>query len=314
MKNYKGTREAFANALMDIAATDSRALLISADSLKAMRATNFADIYPQRYIECGISEQNAVLVASGLASVGLVPFVATYAGFITMRACEQVRTYCAYPNMNVKFIGINGGLLGGEREGVTHQFIEDLGILRSIPNITILTPADQHQVYHAVKKAMEIEGPVYIRCASGREPVVYDEITPFEVSKIRILKKYGSDVAIFVSGYLCDRALRAAEQLKTEGINVTLVDVSTLKPIDGEGIIEILKECGGAVTVEDHNIFGGLGSAIAELSAERCPVKISCIGIRDCFAESGHSDVLLDAYSMSVQDIISAAKKLIATS
>ena len=310
MSKYKGTREAFANALTDIARSDDRAVLVSADSLKAMRATNFADEYPERYIECGISEQNAVLVASGLASCGLVPFVATYAGFMTMRACEQMRTYCAYPNMNVKFIGINGGLLGGEREGVTHQFIEDLGIVRAIPGITVLTPADQYQVYGAVKAAVEIEGPVYIRCASGREPVVYDESVPFEFGKIRILKEYGNDAAVFCSGYIMDRALQAAEELRAKGINVTLVDVSTLKPLDVEGVTAVLKKCGRAVTVEDHNIIGGLGSAIAETAAVHCPAQMRFVGIQDTFAESGAAAQLLDAYGMSVQDIVKAVEEL----
>ena len=310
MMKYSGSREAFTAALLDIAEKDDRAMLVSADSLKAMRATKCAEQYPDRYVECGISEQDAVLVASGLASCGLVPFVGTYGGFITMRACEQMRTYCAYPNMNVKLIGINGGLLGGEREGVTHQFIEDLGIVRTIPNITVLTPADQYQVYGAVKAAMEIDGPVYVRCASGREPVVYDESVPFTFGKIRVLKNYGDDVAIFAAGYLMNRAVQAAEDLKAQGISATLVDVSTLKPIDEQGVAEVLARCKRAVTVEDHNVIGGLGSAIAETAAKLCPTPMAFIGVQDRFAESGAADALLDAYGMSADAIVKAAKEL----
>ncbi|WP_066452478.1 transketolase family protein [Anaerotruncus rubiinfantis] len=310
MMKYSGSREAFTAALLDIAEKDDRAMLVSADSLKAMRATKFAEQYPDRYVECGISEQDAVLVASGLASCGLVPFVGTYGGFITMRACEQMRTYCAYPNMNVKLIGINGGLLGGEREGVTHQFIEDLGIVRTIPNITVLTPADQYQVYGAVKAAMEIDGPVYVRCASGREPIVYDESVPFTFGKIRVLKNYGDDVAIFAAGYLMNRAVQAAEDLKAQGISATLVDVSTLKPIDEQGVAEVLARCKRAVTVEDHNVIGGLGSAIAETAAKLCPTPMAFIGVQDRFAESGAADALLDAYGMSADAIVKAAKEL----
>ena len=310
MMKYSGSREAFTAALLDIAEKDDRAMLVSADSLKAMRATKFAEQYPDRYVECGISEQDAVLVASGLASCGLVPFVGTYGGFITMRACEQMRTYCAYPNMNVKLIGINGGLLGGEREGVTHQFIEDLGIVRTIPNITVLTPADQYQVYGAVKAAMEIDGPVYVRCASGREPVVYDESVPFTFGKIRVLKNYGDDVAIFAAGYLMNRAVQAAEDLKAQGISATLVDVSTLKPIDEQGVAEVLARCKRAVTVEDHNVIGGLGSAIAETAAKLCPTPMAFIGVQDRFADSGAADALLDAYGMSANAIVKAAKEL----
>ena len=308
MSSYHGTREAFATALVELAQQDARAMFVSADSLKAMRATAFAEQFPDRYVECGISEQDAVLVASGLASCGLVPFVGTYGGFMTMRACEQMRTYCAYPDMNVKFVGINGGLLGGEREGVTHQFIEDLGIVRAIPNITVLTPADAEQVYGAVKAAMDIPGPVYIRCASGREPVVYDESVPFKFGKLRLVRQYGTDVAVFCSGYLMSRAILAAEQLEAEGIHAVLADVSTLKPLDDEGVVRLLSGCGAAVTVEDHNIIGGLGSAISEVAARLCPTPIEFVGIADNFAESGPADALLDAYGMGVQDIVNSAK------
>jgi transketolase len=311
MSNYKGTREAFARALIEMSETDQRLIFVSPDSLKAMRATEFAEKYPERYIEVGIAEQNSVDVAAGLASCGLIPFVATYAGFITMRACEQVRTFVSYPRLNVKMIGINGGMLGGEREGVTHQFYEDLGILRSIPGITVITPADESQVYGAVKACVDIDGPVYIRCASGREPVVYDRSIPFEFGKIRILKEYGSDVAIFASGFIMNRAIAATENLKSMGINATLVDVSTLKPIDVEGIVKVLDKCKAAVTIEDHNIIGGLGSAIAETVVENRPVPIVRVGLQDQFPQSGTPDMLLDHYGLSIDDILGAVKKVI---
>lgn len=311
MSSYHGTREAFAAALIELAQQDARTMFVSADSLKAMRATAFAEQFPDRYVECGISEQDAILVASGLASCGLVPFIGTYGGFMTMRACEQMRTYCAYPNMNVKFIGINGGLLGGEREGVTHQFIEDLGIVRAIPNITVLTPADAEQVYGAVKAAMEIDGPVYIRCASGREPSVYTDDVPFTFGKLRVLRDYGTDVVLFCSGYLMSRAIQAAGQLEAEGIHAVLADISTLKPLDTDSVCGLLASCGAAVTIEDHNVIGGLGSAIAETAARLCPTPVEFVGIPDTFAESGHAEALLDAYGMGVQDIMAAAKRVI---
>lgn len=311
MSNYKGTREAFARALIEMSENDSRLIFVSPDSLKAMRAVEFAERYPDRYVEVGIAEQNALDVAAGMASSGLIPFVATYGGFITMRACEQMRTFIAYPNLNVKMIGINGGLLGGEREGVTHQSIEDLGILRTIPGITVLTPCDESQVYGAVKACVNIEGPVYIRCGSGREPVVYDRNIPFVFGKIRILKEYGNDVVIFSSGFIMDRSLEATEQLKNQGIMVTLIDVSTLKPIDVDGVTEVLKKCGAAVTVEDHNIIGGLGSAVAETSVENYPVPVIRVGLKDVFPQSGVPIELLDYYEIGVKDIIAAAKKSI---
>ncbi|HBE77961.1 MAG TPA: transketolase [Firmicutes bacterium] len=311
MSQYKGTREAFARALIEMSETDNRLMFVSPDSLKAMRATEFAEKFPERYIEVGIAEQNALDVAAGLASSGLIPFVGTYGGFITMRACEQMRTFVAYTHMNVKMIAINGGLLGGEREGVTHQFFEDLGIVRSIPGITVITPADESQVYGAVKACVDIEGPVYIRCASGREPVVYDRNVPFEFGKIRILKEYGHDAAIFASGFIMDRAIAAAEKLNNEGIKVTLADVSTLKPIDVEGITKILEKCRAAVTVEDHSIIGGLGSALAETASENCPVHLARVGLKDVFPQSGKPNALLDYYGIGIIDIIDAVKKVV---
>lgn len=312
MGNYKGTREAFTSALMELSENDSRYMLVSPDSLKAMRATAFAEKYPRQYIEVGIAEQNAVAVAAGLASCGLVPFVATYAGFITMRACEQVRTFVAYPGLNVKFVGINGGLFGGEREGVTHQFFEDLGIVRAIPGITVIAPADAHQVYHAVKAAAVVEGPVYIRAGSGREHVVYDPETPFELGKIRVLKEYGSDVALFANGFVLSRVIEAARILREDGIKVTLADVHTLKPIDTVGITAVLRNCGAAVTVEDHNIIGGLADAVAKVSTENCPVLIERVGLQDVFPGSGAAEDVLDYYGMSVSDIIQAVKRALA--
>lgn len=311
MSKYKGTREAFTRALIEMAETDDRFLLVSPDSLKAMRATSFADKFPERYIEVGIAEQNAVAVAAGLASSGLVPYVATYAGFITMRACEQLRTFVAYPQLNVKFIGINGGIFGGEREGVTHQFFEDLGIVRSIPGITVVAPADEHQVYHAVKAIAKIDGPVYLRAGSGREHVVYGEDVPFELGKIRVLREYGNDVALFANGFILNRAIEAAEILNTKGIKVTLADVHTLKPIDGEAITGILQRCGAAVTVEDHNIIGGLADAISLVSTENWPVPIERVGLQDVFPGSGAAEEVLDCYGMSVNDIVNAVMKVL---
>lgn len=311
MSKYTGTREAFTQALIDMAETDDRFLLVSPDSLKAMRATSFADRFPDRYIEVGIAEQNAVAVAAGLASCGLVPFVATYAGFITMRACDQLRTFVAYPQLNVKFVGINGGIFGGEREGVTHQFFEDLGIVRSIPGITVVAPADAHQVYHAVKAIAKIDGPVFLRAGNGREHVVYSEDAPFELGKIRVLREYGNDAALFASGFVLNRAAQAAEILNGRGIKVTLADVHTLKPIDNEAIAGLLQKCGAAVTVEDHNIIGGLADAVAMVSTEHCPVPIGRVGLQDIFPGSGPAEEVLDFYGMAVDDIVNAVVKVL---
>lgn len=302
MAAYQGTREAFAQALIEAAAEDKRLMFVSPDSLKAMRAVKFAELYPKQYVEVGIAEQEAVDVASGLAAAGLIPFVGTYAGFLTMRACEQMRTFVAYPNLNVKFIGINAGLLGGEREGVTHQFYEDIGILSNIPNFTIFTPADAEQTYEAVKAAIQIEGPVYIRAGSGREPAIYEDGTPFSMDGVRILKEYGNDVLILSSGFVLNRVLEAAERLHEAGIHVTVGDVNIINKKNPEILLSEIKKAKRIVTVEDHNIHGGLGAYISQLVVENDPKFVKRIGLTT-FGESGPADELADYYGFSPEQI-----------
>ncbi len=308
----ESTRLGFRDSLIELAEKDSRIVLVCSDSALIIKAELFKEKYPDRFFDVGIAEQNAVCVAAGLASCGLIPFFVTYAGFITMRACEQIRTFVAYPGLNVKFVGANGGMASGEREGVTHQFFEDIGILRTISGITVVVPSDASQVKAAVKAVANTDGPSYIRIGSGRDPVVEENgEVPFELGKIRILKNYGNDVAIFVTGFLTNRALEAANLLKKEGVNAIVIDVHTIKPIDTKSIISILMKTGAAVTVEDHNIIGGLGSTIAEVSSEEIPIPLVRIGLRDLYPESGYPELLLDKYKIGVTDIINASKKVI---
>lgn len=310
--NTANTREAFVSALMELAAEDPKVLLVCADSLKAIRGTGFAQKYPERFFDVGIAEQNAVGFAAGLASCGFLPFFSTYAGFITMRACEQVRTFVAYPQLNVKFVGLNGGIHGGEREGVTHQFFEDLGIMRTIPGIEVLVPADAGQVRKATKAMARRAGPTYLRVGSGREPVIFDEAFPFELGKARVIVDYGSEASLFSNGPILQRVLRAAEDLARQGLKTTVVEVHTLKPLDVQTISGILRRTGAAVTVEDHNIIGGLGSAIAEVIAENTPGPLVRVGLKDCFPESGEAEALLDGYGMGVTDIMRAVREAVA--
>ncbi len=307
MAGYKGTREAFAQALLDLAKEDHRVVFVSPDSLKAMRSTKFAELYPENYIEVGIAEQGAVDTAAGLAASGLVPFVGTYAGFLTMRACEQMRTFVAYPNLGVKFVGINAGLLGGEREGVTHQFYEDLGIVSSIPGITIFTPADGNQTYHAVRAAYEMEGPVYVRAGSGREPDVYKKDDLFSGEGVTIWKEYGHDVLLLSSGFVLDRVLEAAEILREEGVGVTAADINILYGKNDSRIIEEMGKAKTIVTVEDHNINGGLGSYISRLVTENDPKYVTRIALTS-FGESGPAKELADHYGFSPAAIAEKAK------
>ena len=306
MKDFKGTREAFAAALIDLAEKDKDVMLVSSDSLKAMRATEFADRFPAQYVEVGIAEQAAVAAAAGMAASGLTPFVATYAGFLTMRACEQMRTFTAYPNLNVTFVGINAGLIGGEREGVTHQFYEDLGILSSIPNFTIFTPADAAQTYHAMREAYRVKGPVYIRAGSGREPDVYEKSALFNPDGVTVLKDYGTDAVLFASGFVLDRVLAAADILRDGGVKVTVADVNILNGDDAK-LLDVMKRSGKLFTVEDHNINGGLGSRVCQLACENAPASVKRIGLNR-FPESGPAKELADHYGFSPEAIAATVK------
>ena len=304
----KSTREAAMQAILEAARRDDKIVIVSPDAVSAARATKFRDEFPDRVIEVGIAEQDAVDIAAGLATTGMKPIVVSYAGFLTMRACEMIRTFVAYPGLNVKLIGLNGGMLGGEREGVTHQFYEDVGILRSMPGVKILCPADAQQAYLAAAAMMELDGPVYLRLGSGREPEVFPDDTPFAYGKIRQGQRYGDDVAIFASGFIMDRAIEALDKLKEQGINGTLVDVSTIKPMDSAGVTEVLRRCGCAVAVEDHNIYGGMSSAICEVACHYYPCRVLRLGLRDVYPRSGKAAELLDAYGLAVKDIVKAAK------
>ena len=305
----KSTREAAMLAIQELARKDDKIVIVAPDSVAAARATKFREEFPDRVIEVGIAEQDAVDIAAGLATTGMKPVVVTYAGFLTMRACEMIRTFIAYPGLNVKLIGLNGGMLGGEREGVTHQFYEDVGILRSMPGVSIITPADGQQAYLAAKAMMELEGPCYLRLGSGREPEVFSDGTPFTFGKVREVKSYGNDVAIFACGFIMDRAIAALEELHASGINGTLVDVSTIKPVDSEGVAAVLTRCGCAVTVEDHNIYGGLGDAVSEVACRLAPCRVLRVGLHDKYPRSGKAAELLDAYGLSVKDIAAAAQQ-----
>jgi transketolase len=228
-----------------------------------------------------------------------------------MRACEQVRTFVAYPGLNVKFIGANAGIFGGEREGVTHQFFEDLAILRSIPGITVVVPADAAEVRQATRAIATAKGPAYLRIGSGRDPVVVDPPRPFELGKVRRLDDHGRDFLIFANGYLLQRSMEAATHLESRGLRGRVVEVHTLRPLDVDGIAQVLEESPAAVSVEDHQINGALGSAIAEVIAEHGTGRLVRLGLQDVFPESGEAFGLLDRYGLGVRDIVQAVEKVI---
>lgn len=308
--DYASTRVAVTEALLELAAEDERVVLVCADSLGVMKGQPFRERFPERVIDVGIAEQNAVACASGLASAGLIPYVVTYGVFITMRACEQVRSFVGYPGLNVKLVGANGGMAAGEREGVTHQALEDVGITRMVPGMTVVVPADAGQVRQAVAAVAGVPGPSYIRIGSGRDPVVYPDGEPFTLGKVKVMRSSGDDVTIFGNGVVLPRILRAADILEGDGIGARVVEVHTVKPLDVDGVLGAMAGVNGAVTVEDHWINGGLGSAIAECLCEHGGAPMTRLGLKDKFPESGDPDPLLDKYGMSVSDIVNAAKRI----
>jgi len=303
----KSTRAAFAEALEELMAEDPRVVMVSADSVAVFRAARLMERYPDRIVEVGIAEQNAVMAAAGLASAGLIPYVCTYAGFSVMRACEQMRTFVAYPRLNVKFFGANAGVFSGEREGVTHQFFEDLGILRTVAGFTVIAPADAAETRKVVKAARDIEGPVYVRIGSGRDPVVYQGEAPFAPGKADILVRGGDDVLILGCGHVLNCALEAVRSLREAGVGATLVNVSTVKPLDREALLPLIERSARLVTVEDHNVIGGLGSAVCELVCDASPRAVVRLGLGDIYPESGCAEELLERYGMGASAIVRAA-------
>ena len=305
MAKFKGVREAFAAALTDLVVEGKDVYGVFPDSLSAMRAIAFGEKYPERYVECGIAEQCAVDVAAGMATTGAIPFVGSYAGFLTMRGGEQMRTFVGYTEQNVKFAGFNAGCMGGEREGVTHQFYEDLAFVSSLPNFKIFTPADGNQMYKAVKIAAEIQGPVYLRGGSGKEP---SEDAPFSPDGITVWKDYGTDAVIFSCGHVLDRVNAAADMLKEKGINVTTADINILYGDNPAKILDVMAKTDLVVTVEDHNINGGLGSYISRLATENRPVKVKRIALEH-YSESGPAKELGDKEGFSPENICAVVAK-----
>ncbi|MBR4235474.1 MAG: transketolase [Clostridia bacterium] len=296
MDNVKSTRTAFVAALEELFRLDERVVMVSADSVAVFRAGELMKKYPERIIEAGIAEGSAVMIAAGMASAGFKPYVCAYAGFLTMRALEQMRTFVAYPQLEVKFFGANAGMCAGEREGVTHQFFEDMGIMRSVPGFTVLAPSDADDTFDMVKRAYATRGPVYCRIGSGRDPVVGTD---------RILRSYGTDAVIIGCGAPLKDACEAADELKNEGVNATVLNVNVIKPLDEAFLSRYIEGAGKIVTIEDHNVYGGLGSAVCEIAGR----KVTRLGLQDVYPESGTAAELRDKYHIAKADVVKAVKQ-----
>lgn len=302
------TRDAYGQALCDLGEKDARVVVFEADIGKSTRSNLFGRKFPERYFNVGVAEQNEMAVAAGAAMCGKISFVNTYAVFASMRACEQVRTFVAYPRLNVKICPSHGGITPAN-DGVTHQATEDLGIMRTIPGMTVLMPADAVSTEKLVWAAAEWEGPVYLRLTRDAVPVIYDENADFEIGK-GVLLREGKDVTVIALGDMVSKALAAANLLSEQGIGAEVIDMHTIKPLDGAIILDSVRKTGAVVTVEDHQVECGLGGAVCEFLGENHPVPIHRIGLRNTFAESGEYELLLKKYKMSPDDIVSECLKI----
>lgn len=305
------TRESYGNTLKELAAEGHEDLVVlDADLAAATKTGMFRKAYPDRHFDCGIAEGNMMGVAAGLSTMGYVPFVSSFAMFAAGRAFEQVRNSIGYPHLNVKIGATHGGISVGE-DGASHQCCEDFALMRSIPGMTVLCPADDVEAKAAVKAAYEHEGPVYLRFGRLALPVFHDEATfKFEIGKGEQLTE-GSDVAIIATGLEVNEALIAAEQLKNEGIQARVINLCTIKPLDEELVVKAAKECGAVVTCEEHSILGGLGEAVAAVLGEQCPIPMRRVGVKDVFGHSGPAWELLEQFGLRSDAIIAAVKELV---
>ena len=303
MKEEKiATRQSFGEALEKLGEENKNVVVIDADLAKSTKTSLFAKKFPDRFIDVGIAEQNMMGIAAGLSTFGKIPYVSTFAAFATGRVYDQIRCSIAYPKLNVKICGTHAGVTVGE-DGATHQMIEDINLMRGLPNMTVMCTSDDVQTKWAVEEIAKINGPVYLRLARIATPVIYDENQKFEIGKgIQIGE--GTDATIFATGVTVAEALKAQEILKERGINVRVVDIHTIKPIDRELIVKCAKETDKIITVEDHSIIGGLGSAVCEVLAEEYPTKVIRMGIPDCFGKSGKATDLMKYFRIDAQAIV----------
>ena len=309
MSEKIATREAYGQTLAELAATDKNLVVLDADLSKSTKTCDFAKVCPERFIDVGIAEQNMITVSAGLATLGKHVFCSSFAIFAVGRAFEQIRNSIAYPQLPVTIAATHAGLTVGE-DGATHQAIEDVAIMRAVPNMTVIVPADAEETRPAVRQLAEYPHPAYLRL--GRLAV--EQILPadyqFQIGKGTVLRD-GKDAVIFACGLMLGKALQAAEQLAAEGINTAVVNMPTIKPLDSELVCRMAKQCGAAVTVEEHSIIGGLGSAVAETLTENCPIPLLRVGVNDQFGQSGKPDELLTEYGLTVENIAAKVKEAI---
>lgn len=307
--NKKSIRSAFAKALVEAGKKNKDIVVLDADLACSTQTQKFKAEFPERFFDCGIAEQDMIATATGLASQGKIPFAASFAMFATGRTYDQIRNSVCYPEFNVKIIGTHGGITVGE-DGASHQALEDIALMRNIPNMTVIVPADCRECEGAIKFAAENQGPMYIRISRSNVYDIFDEDYEFDFCKASLLKD-GSDVTVITNGETLAEVIMASEILEKQGYGVQIINCPVVKPIDGATIIENVKKTKFVMTVENHSIIGGLGSAVCELLAEYYPMPVHRIGINDEFGQSGKAEELMEYYGLDAQSLAGKIKRYI---
>ena len=309
MTKMIATRQAYGEALKELGQENKNVVVLDADLSGSTQTGVFKGEFPERFFNMGIAEQNLIGTAAGLSTCGKIPFASTFAMFATGRAFEIIRNSVCYPNLNVKIAATHAGLTVGE-DGASHQALEDISVMRTLPNMVVLNPADAVETKQAIKTAAEYKGPVYIRLGRAGVPVIFDENYSFEIgSGVELLP--GDDITIIATGIMVAKALEAGKELEKEGIKARVINMSTIKPIDSEIIIKAAKETKGIVTCEEHNIIGGLGSAVMEVVGENFPTLVKRVGVEDTFGESGNGNELLEKYGLTKENIINKVREIL---
>jgi transketolase len=302
INNKIATRDSYGKKLAQLGKVNERIVVLDADLAEATKTSIFAKEFPERFFDMGIAEQDMISTAAGMATCGLIPYASTFAIFATGRGYDQIRNSICYPKLNVKICATHAGISVGE-DGATHQMLEDISLMRGLPNMTVISVSDDTQTKWAVEQISKIEGPVYLRLGRLASPVIYEEEQKFEIGKgIQIGE--GTDVAIISTGLMVSEAIKAQEDLKKQGIKTRVIDIHTIKPIDKEIIIKAAKEVKTIITIEDHSIIGGLGSAVCEVLSENYPKKVIRLGVKDTFGKSGKAEKLLEYFELSKEGII----------
>ena len=303
MKNEKNaTRQSYGEALLELGRNNKNIVVLDADLAGATKTIYFAKEFPERFFDIGIAEADMIGTAAGMATCGKIPYASTFAVFAAGRAYDQIRNSVCYPNLNVKICATHAGITVGE-DGATHQMIEDISLMRTLPNMTVMSVSDDTEAKWAVEEISKINGPVYLRLGRLATPIIYDETQKFEIGKAIQIGE-GTDATVFATGVTVSEALKAKEELEKQGINIRVVDIHTIKPIDKEMIVKCAKETKKLISIEDHNVIGGLGSAIAEVLTENYPAKLTRLGIKDTFGKSGKAEDLMKYFGITSEDII----------